>query len=614
MKIHAYRITNFKSIIDTEWRKFSLDGVTVLVGQNESGKTSILEALAKTFSAVQITADDIRFNASLPEVFIKLILSETELSKILIGYNQPQTKIVKNYFKIRNWTISFRFYWELNTEDNSYNGLWGVVDDKLSALLESSHNQSEISSNQPVNSTVPSEAPIQPTGSDQENKVGPLTANDVFDAIYDLAPRVTFFEYQSGMLPNIIDIDDKNNFIGDGAAAVKNYLLIADLTVEKIINADLRTRSSLLKKANDKISKDFAEFWSQTIGKTNRLQLECDLQIHGSNAPPEKIGKPFFVFWISDGLKKLHPKQRSQGVRWFVSFYLQLKASELSRRPRIFLLDEPGSNLHEKAQSDVLRLINKLSKDIVFVYSTHSPHMIEYDKWQRVHAVQRIDGEDDSPTTIIEAHHLGSASSDTLSPILSAMGADLSRQAVIRKINNVILEEISGFYYLSAFWKLLNETQEANFIAATGVDKVENLANMFRGWGLDFIIVIDDDQHGRGVYNSLMRNLFADDQSLAKENMLKLPDCKGVEDVFSHGDFKRFVLQGTSAKPIGENSNFLKTSGLSKPVLGYQFLDRVRSGEIKFKMLDEQSQKKIQHITSEIKSRLVAKQSPVAGK
>ena len=157
-------------------------------------------------------------------------------------------------------------------------------------------------------------------------------------------------------------------------------------------------------------------------------------------------------------------------------------------------MDEPGANLHSKAQGDVLKLINQLGKDTsTVVYSTHSPQMLEYPKLFRVHAVQRDGDLDESPTRVIDAHRLGTASTDTLSPILTAMGADLSQHQVIRKTHNVLLEEMSGFYYLSSFWKLMAIETEAHFIAATGVNKIEALANMFRGWGLDYIVAMDDE-------------------------------------------------------------------------------------------------------------------------
>lgn len=45
MKLHASRIINFRSIIDTGFQELSPDGISLIVGQNESGKTSVLDAL-----------------------------------------------------------------------------------------------------------------------------------------------------------------------------------------------------------------------------------------------------------------------------------------------------------------------------------------------------------------------------------------------------------------------------------------------------------------------------------------------------------------------------------------------------------------------------------------
>ncbi|MEQ8425019.1 MAG: AAA family ATPase, partial [Cyclobacteriaceae bacterium] len=46
MRLNTFRILNFKSIIDSGECKLSeLDNVLILAGQNESGKSSALEAL-----------------------------------------------------------------------------------------------------------------------------------------------------------------------------------------------------------------------------------------------------------------------------------------------------------------------------------------------------------------------------------------------------------------------------------------------------------------------------------------------------------------------------------------------------------------------------------------
>ena len=45
MQLVRARVTNYKSIDDSGW--VSMDGVTCLVGKNESGKTAFLQALRR---------------------------------------------------------------------------------------------------------------------------------------------------------------------------------------------------------------------------------------------------------------------------------------------------------------------------------------------------------------------------------------------------------------------------------------------------------------------------------------------------------------------------------------------------------------------------------------
>ena len=45
MQLVAFRVQNFRSIVNTGWHQLAHDNITSLIGQNESGKTSVLEAL-----------------------------------------------------------------------------------------------------------------------------------------------------------------------------------------------------------------------------------------------------------------------------------------------------------------------------------------------------------------------------------------------------------------------------------------------------------------------------------------------------------------------------------------------------------------------------------------
>ncbi|MFM0000201.1 AAA family ATPase [Paraburkholderia dipogonis] len=444
---------------------------------------------------------------------------------------------------------------------------------------------------------VVTDAPAPTKATTEGPKV--LTADAIGGALWTASPEFILFSERSGTLPNEIELDDKSAPTGNGAIAASNYLYAAQIDLPKMLKADRRARESFMVRANAKLTEAFNSFWSQTIGKDTKLSLTCDIQFRDAS-DTTRAGKPYLVFWISDGHTQLYPSQRSQGVRWFVSFFLQMKAAKSNYNSAMFLLDEPGANLHSKAQADVLRLINALRLEIPIVYSTHSPHLIEYEHLHRIHAVQRVGDDEDSPTTILDAHQLGAASSDTLSPILTAMGADLASQQTIQRRNNVLLEEVSGFYYLTAFWKLTGEKQAAHFIASTGVNKLPTLANLFLGWGLDFITVVDDDNQGRGVYKELMVDLYGGDVETANRFIIKLKGCDGIEDIFSTNDFKRHVLKDAAANVQQKNSDFLKRAGRSKPILALEFKLAVDNEQVRFTDLDDATQSAIKETVGSI--------------
>jgi predicted ATPase len=607
MQILAFQVKNFRSIVDSGWIKLSPDGITVFVGQNESGKSSLLAALGCALSFNDPSSDDFRANSDVPSVDLSVSLTYSEIEADMQNYSPFERDAVSKYLKEEDGLIKISVYWHRNEGEHdlfsrsvkidapalyahmiNLNSIAKAGKMLVEALKPNVYEQLE-TINQPFNN---------------EEKYTKLTPISFGHIVWQALPLGVLFNESDGLLPDTIDINEEGEPYGAGALAAENYLRIADINLAELMKKERRSREYLLNKANEKVTKEFNLFWNQTIGKTGRLSLKCEID-HYDITDEEKAGKPHLTFWILNGHTQLYPRQRSQGVRWFISFYLQLKASESDGLDRVFLLDEPGSNLHIRAQDDVLDLINKIRKNnSTVIYTTHSPHLLEYSKLYRVHAIQRNSELDDSPSVIIGAHKLGTASSDTLSPILSAMGANLSSQQVIQRKNNVLLEEMSGYYYLSAFWKLAKMAKPAYFIAATGVNKIEPLANMFRGWGLEFIVAVDDDTQGREAYKSMKKNLFGDDENLSRKALLKLPDCPGIEDAFSQADFCRFILNDSSLIFSGPNSTYLKTKPISKPVIAFAFSLEVEKGNISIEDFDELTRSRILKITEEISSRL----------
>lgn len=608
MGLQSFRITNFRSIVDSGWVDLARDGVTVLVGQNESGKTSVLQALSCALGISPVTSDDRRVNASDPVIYLRVHanfgdIDESELQK----YAAHQVIALKDYLEAVDGVVELVCR-RTGKQATSLTDLEVSLSDET-GYAEALRVAEDREAAERIGLNVGVQQGLQKTtvdddddDDDDDNEATRLEGLDSEVAaglIHSTLPLATLFSAETGLLPNTVDVDEKGKPVGPGAVAASNFLSIAEIDLPALVRGDGRYRQNVLNRANRRLSDDFASFWSQVIGAASRLTLQCGFEYY-SSAFPEKAGKPYLEFWISDGNTQLYPKQRSQGVRWFVSFYLQLRASEKSKHSRIFLLDEPGANLHDKAQEDVLRLVDQLRKEIPIVYSTHSPKMIEYEKLYRIRAVQRDGAQEDSPTILIDAQHLGAASSDTLSPLLAAMGSDMSQQAVVKRNRNVLLEEISGYYYLKAFWKLLDRKEEAHFIAATGVNKIPQLSNMFLGWGLDFIVAVDDDKQGREVFNQLKKDLCGDKDDLAAARLLKFRECTCIEEVFSATDFKRHVLRAPQAPVGGSNAEYMKTAKLSKPITALEFLLEVEKGTIVASKMEESTLGRMRTITDGI--------------
>lgn len=594
MKLQAFRIKNFRSIKDTDWQNFSPDSITSLIGQNEAGKTAILEALY-SFPTAEISNDVLRDDGSMPDVSCSFQVSWDEVKELFKDQTLPKDLAKLITEKKR---INFKRIWT----DAKVEGDLVLEEDELSALFDLPEGETLKESSDDQKPKIEGGEQNEQA---KEEKI--VTKEEFINTVFDKTPEFEFFEDFASLLPDTIDLEDlqNKNIKIEGYKGAQNLLAIAGLDLNFLQTQERRIVENHIGKLNKNVTTNFQDFWRQKIGKTNKIALEFELK-HHTKEEGEKAGKPYLVFWIKDGQKKLYPKQRSKGVRWFTSFYLQLKASSLdeSKYGQVFLIDEPGGSLHARAQEDVLKVFEEIKSKVQVIYTTHSPYLIKLETIYRLLAVQRADEEDDkSETLVFDAHKLGAASSDTLSPIYTLMGADFSHQQVIRKNNNILLEEVSAYYYISSFWKLINSQKEAHFLPATGTSNIPQLANLFLGWGLNFGVVVDDDSSGRSIYNGLKRDLFLDDENETKKRVMKIKGCLGIEDLFTNSDFKKYTLEDTGLSFKQKNSEYMKDK--PKAIFALKFLLKVKDDKVKITDLDKTTQDNIRNLVSGIESILI---------
>jgi predicted ATP-dependent endonuclease of OLD family len=407
---------------------------------------------------------------------------------------------------------------------------------------------------------------------------------------FEYCPVFEMFEDFGSLLPNRIDMDDiiSGNENVEGYKAARNFLSIAQVDYSFFQQPSSRILKQKIENLNQSLTSNFHDFWQQSVGRNNKIHIQFELD-HYNSSYGVKAGKPFLEFWIKDEGERLYPKQRSRGVRWFLSFYLELKASANSNKKMVLLVDEPGVSLHARAQEDVLRVFEDIKDKIQVIYTTHSPHLVEISKLHRILAVQRDDIDNHRSTTRInDVMSLTATSPDTLSPLQTIIGNPVGIEGFSSHKFNLVVNDIGSFYLINAILQIMHFKGRLSIIPATGISSVPLLCNILMGWGLKFSILLFDNEQEKQVGDELKNTIFRVDGS-GRDHILKVPGkFYNPEDLLSTLDFKNHILKAREGITVS-NSEYIREKEIPRNFVLSRFLSEVRSGVIKSTDLDEET-------------------------
>lgn len=239
----------------------------------------------------------------------------------------------------------------------------------------------------------------------------------------------------------------------------------------------------------------------------------------------------YFRIWVSDDLDpaKVELEQRSQGMRYFFSFYLVfLVEADEGHMDCILLLDEPGLHLHGTAQAKLIRFFEKLSQQNQLFYTTHSPFMIDGAHLERARAVY------ETPEGTKVSADVWPRDKDTLFPLQAALGYSVCQTLFVAR-RQVLVEGLTDYMLLS----VLNERLKAEGKPALGDDIVllpmggtTNLAplgSLLIGHDVEVAILLDSDHASESAIKKL-RNVIADVDSRCVR-ISDAVDDDGVEEL-----------------------------------------------------------------------------------
>jgi len=260
---------------------------------------------------------------------------------------------------------------------------------------------------------------------------------------------------------------------------------------------------------SQKITQSILGGWREILGKSvseSRVQVDWGIE-------PAKENAVYLEISVVDKSSKYRIADRSLGFRWFFSFILftQFRHMVGDGRATIFLFDEPAANLHSRAQMQLLKSFARIAQGANHViYSTHSHYMINPLWLERAYIVENkgldLDKESDTDFvgdqhTVVEAVRyrafLGSYPNKTtyFQPILDALKVGFS--PLVRSSKALIVEGKNDYHALIYLRKRLTQQSDVDIFPGGGAGNAGELISIFRGWGVTFRILLDDDRAGR---------------------------------------------------------------------------------------------------------------------
>lgn len=567
--IHKYKCIENEQVFDVQ------DDITVLVGMNESGKTSILEALAKTNYFQNDKKFKFNTTHDYPRKWKKNIDKSGEdpdaITCVYEVTDELKRKIENDLGKgvFSQATISI-------TKKFSNGSTWGAVQADISKFVEQKTDKLGISSKTLNDKVVSAKNATQfgqiitdykeETYKQKLEELKKYFTNEwnwpgnplgEYIARVYLKPNLPKFlyydEYYS--LPSRISLEKMENseLDEDELKTAKALFELADIDVKDILEAtDYEDFRAELEATQAIITDELFKYWEtnknlEIMFDIDKIEEKEKRNVNTNHGVAQVVDTNIVEHVLDIRVKNrrsgvsLPLRNRSKGFNWFFSFLVWFKKIQEDQESNyIILLDEPGLNLHAKAQDNLLKFLEDLSENYQIIYTTHSPFMIDSNRLDRI-------------LTIVETQQ-GSIISDTIQekdpntlfPLQAALGYDIAQNLFISK-NNLLVEGPADLLYLTVLSNILEGNgrdglkEGVTVVPVGGLDKVATFISLLRGSQLNIVCLLDTftDSKGKQKVDDLVLS------KIIKERHIRFFDefsqngsnQADIEDLFSKDDY-----------------------------------------------------------------------------
>ncbi len=591
MRLRKFRVRAFRCIHDSG--EISVGDLAAFVGRNESGKTTILEALTllnrdENISDLDLCdemSEELKSEVNIVEGEFELNLKETSLIKEKFPNLQEVKKLriirtnksAKTQYDFGSLRISDEENKAINSWENFKLKIYRFLDTIPNHILiqldtkffdesapdsqeDFDRNMAEFSNQFHV---IASEEPqvvkewekIYESPENQfTNLLRGTSDRSALESFIEneLHPRFVYFSDYKKIYGNI----NLNEFIKetmnkkydgieyveefDKAETVRNLFYLAELDVQKM--EELKDSPSKLIKflntASNRLTNKLNPAWKGD-------PIHVDLRYQPGNIMSVVISDVHRDGTVTNtGLLN----RRAEGFKWTFSFIVNF-AAETQRaelKEAILLLDEPARNLHPTQQMGISDLLKDLAGSNQVLYATHSPFMI-FDYTPGNLLVVELDKRKHLSRIFYDYWN---ADDKTLTPILYGLSRGLVGSIVDREIGTnsrpvIIVETMSDCMYLNAFDKFLQDPNISmnplNIVAAYNKNSVLPLSIFYRNHGYKTFVLLDNSDESKQISAQLIANEFSEVQTIFFE--LQGKPLQSIEDHITPDDYLYAVNQ-----------------------------------------------------------------------
>lgn len=624
MRLRKFRVRAYRCIHDSG--EITVGDLAAFVGRNESGKTTILQALTllnkdelvSDLDLCDEMTEELKEEMKLAEGEFELSQNEVKLIKEKFP-NLPEINRIKLFRTNKKPQVQYSFdNIKISEESDGRLNSWENFSKRIMDFLDTIPNHLRIQINTKFFEESPpkNQLTFDTEFADFNNQFHVIAVQDPkvieeWDKIYSnpenqfsnllsggsqksalenfianqLHPRFVYFSDYKKIYGNI----NLNEYIReerrekresieyieefDKAETVRNLFYLAELDINELEQVkDSPSRCiKLLNAASNRLTKKLNPAWKGE-------PIHVDLRYNPGNIMSVVISDVHKDGTVTNtGLLN----RRAEGFKWTFSFIVNF-AAETQRaelKEAILLLDEPARNLHPTQQMGISDLLKNLAGSNQVLYATHSPFMI-FDYTPGNLLVVELDKRKHLSRIFYDYWN---ADDKTLTPILYGLSRGLVESITDREIGRnsrpvIIVETMSDSMYLNSFDKFLQDPNISmnplNIVAAYNKNAVLPLAIFYRNHGYNTFILLDNTEESKQISSQLISNEFNPIQTIFFEKEGKT--IESIEDYLVLEDYLYAVNQTYEIKLRNEGfSNLTPEEVLLKEKNGV--LDNLRA-------------------------------------